>query len=1087
MSSGVRRSGFRPFLVLLLVPLLPASSGLRADEVVVPGGEAAVRRLVGLDDGRPAKDFFLDLSRAFLQGTSARASWSDNEKRRAVADFAEDLASFRKEYGCPSLLSASPDGWKRTRRALEWLGYRVRGDGPGFSAEPRQEPEALRRQGFLGLLGLPAPEVLGALAAGEKVTVPCEDGRAELPYGLPAWRETLGLDEKRLYAGSAFLRFVKDVPATRMLVALHSVDAGTREEMRALAGPAGGWGGWKLLFDEALDGFALYPEALEMSQGRLLLPGGETALPAWEEVVGAPASDRPAFVVRFFGAAQGKAAYVAETLRLLPDETARAFVLGRAGRGEAGTPRFRRLYDAVGKVGRSFGVSQRDAFDLAHVAPFLSVSPDGEIAVPGGARVWREALEGKGFPPDEAALEALLAASRERDEDAGALLELLLRRQVDGLSGPVPATRPFAIVSALVRARPALADPGTVLLLARGAERFLPCFAPLEDLPLEDPALARRYLFTLHRLDTAGTGRDAELRAGLFQAAVELLSGLHRSGALGETQARELFSSLLALPLIAAAGATPAAEIGPFHAWLEGGLLAALREEEARHLAARYGAGEEWDEEEERVRPARTADDLLAAALTGWRAPSAVSFRGGTYEYDTTAARAARRRAFARTQEHVAVAGLLEAAAGRANALDAARRGDVAAARTAVEALLVAVGALPIAREADERVRAVAAGGRLVLGTLQGATRENVLSLLEAGLGRIDALRAERTLEALAVHVYSSCVLDPDDLPFADPLLVRRHVLAWSVLPGGASATPFAATRLEPAGEGAVQRFSGAFAGLADPLGLLHAEGLVHSSGAYLANDRVRAGLAVPVVLLSPGRLDDDALLFADRACRAVEQLPAALAGRPEGVRREAWSALARDLVPAWRRNRLSEDGPVNAADWLSPSDLFRVGRRLVERPPDGLPEVPAVAEARAARARLVARSGEAGAAARLAELGPRPFHWAGLSRLSDLDLPPYERLSSYRFPHLFSDRLHDLKVVVARSVVAAGDPAAALPIYLEPVLDGLLRRARMAWAFDWRPLTGADRPVGAAEREELLGEALEAGTLTRREARGPW
>ena len=159
--------------------------------------------------------------------------------------------------------------------------------------------------------------------------------------------------------------------------------------------------------------------------------------------------------------------------------------------------------------------------------------------------------------------------------------------------------------------------------------------------------------------------------------------------------------------------------------------------------------------------------------------------------------------------------------------------------------------------------------------------------------------------------------------------------------------------------------------------------------------------------------------------------------------------------------------------DDLSPSDLFRIGRRLALRADGSLPDLPAAREAREVWARRVARLGEAGATAGLAELGPRAFHWEGRNRLADLDLPSYERLSEYRVPQVFGDRLHDLQVAVARSVSDAGDPAALVPLVLRSALDGLLERARMAFAFDWRPLAATSAAYWPAARDEVLGAAL--------------
>lgn len=1074
-------------LVLLLLPLLLSASGLLGEPVSIPGGPAAIRRLLDLGESWPERDFFPDVSRVLLSGTDLHASWNESEHRRAVVSFVEDLSEWKTAQGCPAVLSTRPEAWDRTRRALEWLGYRVRGEGPGFEVEPRADVESQRRQAFLDVLGHHTSEALRRLTAGEDVSVTCQDGEAELPFGLAAWRETLGVDEKRLSAANAFLRFVKSVPASRMMLALHAVDARTREELRSLVAPAGGYAGWRLVYDDALDGFANYPDALEIREGRIRLPGGDAADPVWEDVVGTPLSDRAGFVVRLFDGGGGKAAYVADALRQLPEETARAFVLGRTSGGLQAAERFRRLYDAIEPGGRSFRTSSRDPYDLTHVAGFLTRSAGGEIVPPGGVGLWREALASSRFPADEGELLQILADVAGRREGPDELLEQLLRRDVAGAAGPVPARKPFITVSSLVRARPVLADPGAILLLFRGHERFHSSYAPLEDLPLEDPAIVRKFLFTLDRLDTNGTDRDAELRAGLFQASVELVSAFCRSGSLPDPTARELFRTLLDVSLFATPRKEIPAGLADFDRWLHRGLLGVLREEEGRFLSRMRTEALARDPENEGPQPARTADGLVAAALAGWRAPAAFSWRDGSYLYDSTADGTARRRAFAATQEHVPLEALSDVAAVRESALDSARKGDAAATLTAVAALLESLAATPLGREADDRVREIATRARHKLVLLHSVSGRDVLPVLEAGIGGLDALWAERMLGALAVHVYSSSVLEPDDLPFTDALLVKRHSFSWDRRIGFPVVSPFDAVRIESPGEGASQRLAGALFGLAEPLGLLHAEGLVHDARSFIANDLVRSGLVVPVALVTTARLDGDALLFVALSCRATEQFAEVIAGLPEARRHEAWNAVARDLVPTSRRNRLVEEKPVQPAEYLSPSDLFRIGRRLALGADASLPRVPAALEAHEAWSRLVTRRGKAGAVVRIAEIGPRPFHWTGLGRLADSDLPSYERLSEYRKSQLFADHLYDTKVTVARSVVETGDPAALFPLFLESALDGLLRRSRMAFAFDWRSLAGARRSAPAAGREDVLDAALAKGRITRSEGSGTW
>ena len=766
---------------------------------------------------------------------------------------------------------------------------------------PRSGVEEERRQAFLAvLLGRPVSELMRRLSAGEEVTIACGDGEAELPLGLAAWREILGADEKELNAGSAFLHFVKAVPASRMLVALLSVDARAREELRTLAGPPGGAGGWKLLYDEVLDGFARFPEALVVRDGRIRLPGGEAADAVWEDVVGVPPSDRAEFAVKLLGADSGKPAYVVDALRFLAEADARALVLGRTGDPEAAVKRFRRLYGSIERSGGGFARSRREPYDFAHLVRFLKLADDGEVVVPGGAELWLEALGSSRFPEDEPELSRILADVRTGQVSSEGLLPQLIRREPPGSARAVPVRKQFLVVSSLVEARPVLADAGTIVLLFRGMERLLASYAPLEELPLDDPVVVRRYLFTLNRLDTSGTGRPAELRAGLFQASIDLLAALCRSRALPDSKARALLRSLLDVPLFAMPKLDPADGIGAFEGWLRGELVGALREEEAAFLAKARADVARRDPDGELPEPARTTDDLVAAALAGWRPPVTFAWRGGRYRYDPTSDGAARRRAFAATQEYVPLADLAEAVAEREKATQAARTGDAEGMRASVGAYLERLAAArPPGRDEDERILWVVARARLAFGELRPAAKDDALARLEERLGHFDALRAERTLEALAVHVYSSSVTDPAGLPYTDGLFVRRHSLSWGGPTGGETVSPFGPTRLERLGEGRGSRIGGSFSGLADTLGLLHAEELVYDARAPATNEQIRAGLIAPVTHVTPARLDDDALRFVALACRASEQLA-------DGAGEASRSRASRNLERAGRGPRLA-------------------------------------------------------------------------------------------------------------------------------------------------------------------------------------
>ena len=201
------------------------------------------------------------------------------------------------------------------------------------------------------------------------------------------------LDEPKLPAARVFLYFVKNVPASRMLVALHALDPDTRESLRGLFRDGKGRAlGWRILYEKALDAFCRFPEALTLRGGHFVLPGGKEAEPIWTDIVGVSPADRLEFLTALYQADFGKPAYVVDVLQQLPERTSGELLLGRTGGGPKAVKRFRRLYKAIERSGESFEMNRRDPYDFAHLARFLKLSDEGELLLPAAD------LDGGDFP-----------------------------------------------------------------------------------------------------------------------------------------------------------------------------------------------------------------------------------------------------------------------------------------------------------------------------------------------------------------------------------------------------------------------------------------------------------------------------------------------------------------------------------------------------------------------------------------------------------------------------------------------------------------------------------------------------------------
>jgi hypothetical protein len=240
---------------------------------------------------------------------------------------------------------------------------------------------------------------------------------------------------------------------------------------------------------------------------------------------------------------------------------------------------------------------------------------------------------------------------------------------------------------------------------------------------------------------------------------------------------------------------------------------------------------------------------------------------------------------------------------------------------------------------------------------------------------------------------------------------------------------------------------------------------------------------------MDASRLDDDAVEAVAASCLATQELARALAARPVEERVVFWNRIGRGLVPRWRLTGLAfleDPGDESIARFLSPSDLYRLGRRLEQAPPPEAPPLPVAARAQAAIARLEGRCGPTGARERLAEFGPRAAAYAGRYGLADIEMPSYERLATYRLPDLLADRLYDLKIAVACRLAQAGLPAAVLPVVLPSALDGMLVSLKMAYPYDWKASARAAASFSSAELERALNEAVVAGRLEFEEAAQP-
>ena len=284
--------------------------------------------------------------------------------------------------------------------------------------------------------------------------------------------------------------------------------------------------------------------------------------------------------------------------------------------------------------------------------------------------------------------------------------------------------------------------------------------------------------------------------------------------------------------------------------------------------------------------PSATSDDLLTEATVGRGASASFEWRGARYRFDPCADDAARRRQFREKQRLVWLAALESLHARRDALLAAAAAGDVAGAKTAIAELSKEMGLLPGERgkanpDADTPLAKDLARARDASSDLSAISKPKQLSRVAEQIGRFDAVLAERHLEAYLGHVYASYA-DPEDLYYQDAGFVRRHAFHPPAVGGKLAGSAFARAALVDQPDGGGSRVTGSLFGLADALGLLHADQVPRKPGASIGSEEIRSGLVAAVHRMSAVLLDDDALAVVAASCHATEELVAALAKRSE-------------------------------------------------------------------------------------------------------------------------------------------------------------------------------------------------------------
>jgi hypothetical protein len=437
---------------------------------------------------------------------------------------------------------AGPEGLIRVSNCdqagplLDILGYRLReACGKGAALETADPEHA-----FLTIdSGFPLAELEQTLQGGKPFVCPFANSPVPLLFTPGDWAEAGPKGSSA--SGNDMLDSMLDDPMlARLYWAMSRMDAETSASLLQFAGIS------RLLpFASVLD---FYSSHISIRNGRMVVPGGAAAEPAWKELAGVSPDSPKEFVARLLAKDDGWLAAYFDTLsRLTP---AQQVYFTDAHR----LPRF---YEALRGRDISPGPARpvfRPDPDLLLLVTRLKLDSSGQATVPGNLEVWQQILRQKTDSrvvrqwakranhwkdPDQL-VEALFAFSRESSDD-----------------GPL---RIYLTLSAIDNGRPAgqRLRPETVRLLAEKFSRYGSQYLIFSEFPGFNDDSIIRFLGTADAIDRVS---NVTLRAnalGIFQSTVGLWQILARQGQIPAANLNQSWQAVIS-PF--AAGITSSAHL----------------------------------------------------------------------------------------------------------------------------------------------------------------------------------------------------------------------------------------------------------------------------------------------------------------------------------------------------------------------------------------------------------------------------------------------------------------------------------------------------------------------------------------------
>ncbi len=523
--------------VLALAGLMVCSSATADDSVRVPGGTAAVARLLGNVDTQPER-FCASLNRVLLSQIVIDHDWESHDNRLLLAEYAGVVGSLGTADEVRVVFEGKDkSGRKQFKKFTRTFGYDTKRRKGRLELIPRDSDEDKRRRRVAMALEWDLVGGAKRLSDGEQLVFSATSETVPAALGLRDGGSFFGSSVR---PENALEKLAMDQRLGLVVEGLRRTNTETRQLLQKEL--------LRFLYDEVPVAFYRYASAIEIIDGRLTLPGGPGALQTWSELLDVSPERPIPFIKALLEDSDGRAAYLWHALFFAPPDVS-ALIMDRNSATDKSDRRFVRRF--FRKLKSSKNVVRYDMArgrDLGFAALVRSIDrPEAGsgLEFPGGARLWWDTV--RGDDPIRSGADAakiVVKAGKNELSTDDFILKVLTETSDVGEVERLVLPRVIRLFGAF-RGRPELFSPNAVVLLGRAGDWFPSALPVLDRMRLNSPKAMERYLVTVAGLGSLPKSSETFALVDSFQGGVELVRMLDQAEFLGAEQTQTLFMDWL--------------------------------------------------------------------------------------------------------------------------------------------------------------------------------------------------------------------------------------------------------------------------------------------------------------------------------------------------------------------------------------------------------------------------------------------------------------------------------------------------------------------------------------------------------------